>query len=578
MERHHMPHDENSSIVARLQQWGQSKPDDLALVFLTDGENETCRLTFGELNERAQKLSGRLIRAGLGGQPVLLLAQSDPEFILAMCGCLFAGAIAVPAPFPSRNRGQERIRAIVKDAGTVALIAGLAAKQTAEQIIPGIDSVSIGGPSVDAAAAVCCDPAMPALLQYTSGSIDEPKGVIVTHRNLVANIEMLSKAFGVHPDSRVLTWLPLFHDMGLIGNVLSALYCGVPCLVMPPLAFFQKPKRWLDAISRYRITISGGPNFAYELCVRRLEQQPLDKLDLSSWELAVCAAEPVRLSTMQRFARVFGPAGFAERALYPCYGLAEATVFVSGGNLGEGVRTAPADAPSAGVRVSCGRSPAGGTVTIVDPDRCEPMPDGAEGEIWVCGDHVAAGYWKNPAATMSTFGARLPNRQEAFLRTGDLGLKWWGEIYVTGRRKSLIIHRGVNLHPEDIEATIGSCHPGFGLMGAAFSIDKNDEEQVVVTYEVMNSSLGSRDSRQMIEKALSAVAEQHGVRLFDAVLVPPGALPRTTSGKIQRDSCRILYLSGELARRAYDSFHPSLGRYQAVVHSIGPDRQRLNTA
>jgi len=559
-----IPKDQNSSVVAQLQQWGRTKPDELALLFLADGENESCRLTFGELDDRAQRLSGRIIRANLTGQPVLLFAQSGPDFILGICGCLYAGAVAVAAPFLVRNRGHEGIRSIAKDAGIAAII-GATGTEDLQELFPDIVSIPLDGLEFEAAALAPYDRTKPALLQYTSGSTSAPKGVIVTHWNLVANITMSSKAFGVRPGSRVLTWLPLFHDMGLIGNVLPALYCGVPCVLMPPLAFLQKPRRWLEAISRHRITISGGPNFAYELCVRRLGQRPLGELDLSTWELAVCAAEPVRLSTMQRFAQAFGPAGFRERALYPCYGLAEATVFVSGGMLGEGIRTAPPDAPVARGAVSCGRPPSSGPVVIVDPDRCKPVPDGTEGEIWVCGDHVTAGYWKNPADTETTFAASLPDRREAFLRTGDLGLTWKGELYVTGRRKSLIIHRGVNLHPEDLESTIGACHPGFGLMGVAFSIEANDEEQVAVAYEVISGALAPDDSQAMIEKALNAVAEAHGVRLFDLVLLRPGTLPRTTSGKVQRDHCRMLYLSGELARRAHVSHHPSLGRYQNVT-------------
>ena len=560
------PQNETSSVVSRLQQWARTKPNDLALLFLADGENESCRLNFGELDDRAQRLSARIIRAGLTNRPILLMAQSGPEFILAICGCLCAGAIAVPVPPLVRNRGQERIQSIVRDAGITATIgADEATRERLQEIFPDIVSVSIDHLESEPVAVTPYEPERPALLQYTSGSTSAPKGVNVSHRNLVANIAMLTKAFGVHPGSRVLTWLPLFHDMGLIGNVLPAIYCGVPCVVMPPLAFLQKPRRWLDAIGRHRITVSGGPNFAYELCVRRLGQRPLGQLDLSTWELAVCAAEPVRLSTMQRFSGTFGAVGFSERALYPCYGLAEATVFASGGSLGEGVHIAPSDVPAARGLVSCGRPPAGGPVVIVDPANCEPVPDGKEGEIWICGEHVAAGYWKNPDLTANTFAARLPDRREQFLRTGDLGIMWRGELYVTGRRKSLIICRGVNLHPEDLEATIGACHPAFGLIGAAFSIEANDDEQVAAAYEVMDRSFAPDNSRAMIGKALDAVAVEHGVRLFDLVLLRPGTLPRTTSGKVQRDDCRRQYLSGELTRRAHLSYHPSLGRYQAAT-------------
>jgi acyl-CoA synthetase (AMP-forming)/AMP-acid ligase II len=561
---HVVPRDEFTSVAASIRHWARNRPDDLALLFLADGENESARLSFGELDNRARHLSGRMIRAGLSGQPVLVPALSEPAFLSALCGCLYAGAIAVPSPFNLRNRGQERIRSIATDAGVTALIAGShAAAERLMEIIPGISSLSIDDWESEPAMLVECDPQQPALLQYTSGSTSAPKGVVISHRNLVANIAMLGEAFGVHASSRMLTWLPLFHDMGLIGNVLPALYWGIPCVVMPPLSFLQKPRRWLEAITRHGITISGGPNFAYELCARRLGSGSLDRLDLSSWELAFCGAEPVRLSTMRRFAQAVAGAGFRGGALYPCYGLAEATVFVSGGRIGQGVRALPAEAPIARELVSCGRPPGVGSVTIVDPDTCEPLPDGSEGEVWVCGDHVAAGYWNNAAATASTFAATLSHQQGPFVRTGDLGLMWQNELYITGRRKSLIIHRGINLHPEDIESAIGSCHPGFGAMGAAFSIEANSEEQVVVVYEVLNNLLGVRGSQAMIDRALDAIAQEQGVRLFDLVLVRAGTVPRTTSGKVQRDRCRTLYLSGELARIAHDSQHPSLGRCQA---------------
>ena len=368
----------------------------------------------------------------------------------------------------------------------------------------------------------------------------------------------------------MLTWLPLFHDMGLIGNILAPLQWGVPCVVMPPLSFLQKPRRWLEAISRHAITLSMAPNFAYEICVRRLGSRSLEGLDLSSWEVAVCGAEPVRRSTMQRFAETFAPAGFRETALCPCYGLAEATVFVSGGPAGQGVNVIPDAARLLNDRVSpalvsCGRSSLIATVRIVDPDTCEPVADGTEGEIWVSGDHVAKGYWNNLPATAATFSAKLSDSASVFLRTGDLGLIWQDELYVTGRRKSVIIYRGLNLHPEDVETTIGDCHSGFGAVGAAFSVDINDEEQIVVAYEVVKTALTDDEARAMIEEALKAVGLRHGVRLFDLVLMRPGFLPRTTSGKAQRNRCRTLYLSGELARMAHNCPHPSLGRYQSAI-------------
>ncbi|HLH98948.1 MAG TPA: fatty acyl-AMP ligase [Xanthobacteraceae bacterium] len=546
-----------------MRHWARTKPDGVALLFTADGVSESSRLTFGELDARARRLGGRMVQAGLTGQRVLLPVASEPAFLSALCACFYAGVIAVPCPFHRRNRGQDRIRAIVRDAAIAAVIGG-SDDGTAElaQAIPGVAWHSVDAEEESSGLAEC-DPNAPTLLQYTSGSTSAPKGVIVSQRNLAANIAMLGEAFGVHSGSRMLTWLPLFHDMGLLGNVVPALYWGIPCVVMRPLSFLQKPRRWLEAIGHYDITISGGPNFAYELCVRRLGGGVCDQLDLRSWELAFCGAEPVRLSTMQRFAQTFAAAGFRPGALYPCYGLAEATVFVSGGRLGQGVRVLPREAATARDLVSCGSAPPAGPVTIVDPETCEALPDGREGELWVRGEHVAAGYWNNPAATAATFAARIAHRREPFMRTGDLGLKWQGELYITGRRKNLIIHRGINLHPEDIEASIGACHPGFGAMGAAFSIEVDDEEQVVAVYEVLNDAAGIADAHAMTERALDAVALDHGVRLFDLVLIRAGTLPRTTSGKVQREQCRKLYVAGTLATIAGATHHSSLGRYQA---------------
>jgi acyl-CoA synthetase (AMP-forming)/AMP-acid ligase II len=552
-----------TSIGARLRHWARIKPDDLALIFLADGESECGRVNFGQLHEQAQRLSGRLIRAGLSGHPVLLPAHSTADFVVAVCGCLCAGVIAVPCPFQHRSRGSARVASIARDAGVRAIvdIADASSSRFAE-VVPDIPLVSLGNLNDEIPAAAHDDPQRPALLQYTSGSTGAPKGVVVTNRNLSANIAMLSRAFGVRPDSRVLTWLPLFHDMGLIGNLLAALFCGVSCTVMPSRAFLQKPLRWLEAIGRYGITISGAPNFAYELCARRVGSGPVDHLDLTTWKLAVCAAEPVRLSTVRRFTGAFARCGFSEKAFYPCYGLAEATVFVSGGELGEGVKAADAECAAARSAVNCGRPAAGTSVRMVDPETCNAVPDGTEGEIWVRGEHVAAGYWNNPGATAATFTASITNCQSHYLRTGDLGVMWRGDIHITGRRKDLIIYRGTNLHPEDVEATIAASDDAFGPAGAAFAVEADEEEQVVAVFELASQVPAKPQAEAMIERALKAVAADHGVRLFDLVLLRAGVLPRTTSGKIHRDECRRLYTSGELARGSFYSRHLSLGRYQ----------------
>jgi acyl-CoA synthetase (AMP-forming)/AMP-acid ligase II len=413
-----------------------------------------------------------------------------------------------------------------------------------------------------------------ALLQYTSGSTGQPRGVVITHGNLAANLAMLRASFGVHPGSSMLNWLPLFHDMGLI-MLLLALVSGMPCILMPPLAFLQRPHRWLAAIDRYRATISGGPNFAFDLCARRALAGNTAP-DLRSWEVAFCAAEPIRAATLARFAATTQPCGFDPAALHPCYGLAEATAFVTGGQRGAGVVLAD-DERTARPLVSCGEPARAETVVVVDPDTRAPVPDGATGEIWVAGPNVATGYWNDPVATGDAFGARLADGTGSFLRTGDLGFFRDGRLYVCGRLKSVIIHRAEKFFAEDIEASIAACDVAFGGRGAAFPVDDSGEERVVVAFELARAALAHFDSRTIIDRAVTAVANAYGLRLHDLVLVRPGSLPRTTSGKIQRSRTRDLYLAGALKVLDYDAGHPLLGRFdphrRAVAAAAGEQRE-----
>lgn len=450
---------------------------------------------------------------------MLIPAEPTPAFLAALCGCFLAGVAAVPVPPALRPRTRGRLQAIVADAGATSIAdTGPAARRLA-QAFPGL------GPAAMSAAAEppvwMTDPEAPALLQYTSGSTGAPKRVAVTHGNLVSNLDMLQAGFGASANSRILSWLPLHHDMGLVAQLLLALHCGAEILLMEPLSFIRRPQSWLAAIARHRATISGAPDFAYALCLRRVQPAMLAGLDLSGWKVAFCGAEPVRPATLRGFAELAAPQGFAPGALLPCYGLAEATVYVSGGPPGQGLRTLVL--PSGVEVASCGR-PAG-TVTVIDPATGESVPDGTEGEIRVAGDHVAAG---------------------PCLDTGDLGFLAGGELFVTGRLKDILIHRGENVHPADVEATIMAAEPALGPAGAVFALADDRGDRIVAVFEARNAPADAAASRRVVAAAARAVAEGHGIKLHEIVLVAPGQVPRTTSGKIRRRECRDLYLAGAM--------------------------------
>lgn len=489
------------------------------------------RLTVGALAVGAERFAASLRAADATGRPVLLPAETTTHFVEALCGCFLAGAMAVPVPAAARPRAVERLRAIVLDARPGAIVHTGPASRALSRCLPDlawIEDDPTGGAQ---------DPRrgrdVPALLQYTSGSTGAPKGVAVTHRNLAANLDMLQAAFGATADSRILSWLPLHHDMGLVAQLLLALHCGAEILLMTPSSFIRRPYAWLAAIARHGATISGAPDFAYALCLRRVAPAMLDGLDFSRWRVAFCGAEPIRAVTLRAFADQLAPQGFSPKALLPCYGLAEATVYVSGGPPGAGMKTRML--ANGREIVSCGR-PAP-TVTIVDPATGVALPEEAEGEIRIAGDHVAAG---------------------PLLETADLGFLCHGELFVTGRLKDLIIHRGENMHPADIETSIAAVDPLLGAAGAVFSVETAESEGVVAVFELSGSP---REGLRL--QVLRAVAEAHGLRLHDLALVAPGQVPRTTSGKVRRRACRDLYLAGALkpARHAHRA-QPALAEAQ----------------
>lgn len=556
----------HASLAHVLHHHARTIPGKIALRFLERGEGEGTCLTFGELDRQARALAARLVDAGARGRAVLLVYPAGLPFILGFCACLYAGAIAVPTPFITPSRSAPRIAAIAADARPCLVLtcAALAADATLRaaftmdlSAIPWMVTDGAGhGDATDGLPSVL-SPAEPAFLQYTSGSTAAPRGVVVTHGNLLANMEMIRIAFGHDAQTRMVSWLPLFHDMGLVGGLLQPLYLGACAVLMSPMDFIQRPVRWLQAIARHGATTSGGPNFAYALCADRIRPDQLRDLDLRSWRVAFCGAEPVRADDLRRFADALAPAGFDRKALFPCYGLAEATLFVSGGPPGSGLACIPAR-DGGTERVICGAGAEGQVLAIVDPaTRCR-LAEGQAGEIWVAGPHVGAGYWRQPGPSRATFAARLADTPRAgpFLRTGDLGLVQGRDLAILGRLKELVIIRGVKHHPEDIEAAACRAHPALAGTAAAFAVERDGSEGLVILQEVKRGHVAEPELERAAQAVSAVICERFGIRPADVVLVRLGALPRTTSNKIRRSACRAAYQAEELAPFRLDAAAP----------------------
>ncbi|MDF0668409.1 MAG: amino acid adenylation domain-containing protein [Nitrospira sp.] len=566
-------HKDMVTLVDLARHRADSFTDRTAYTFLTDGESEACEVTYGELDRQSRAIAAWLQSLGAQGERAILLYPPGLDYIAAFFGCLYADVVAVPAYPPQRKRTLARLQAVLADSGATFAL-------TTTKIRAGVERLSRRDSGIDelkkvqwvetdappqAIESAWKQPALTsrtlAFLQYTSGSTGSPKGVMVSHENLLHNQRMIQQAFGHTEETTVLGWLPLYHDMGLIGNVLQPLYLGRPCVLMSPVHFMQKPYRWLSAISRYRATTSGAPNFAYDLCVRQISVAERASLDLSSWSVAFNGSEPIHAGTLDRFSETFGPCGFRREAFYPCYGLAEATLFVGGAEAGavpvlKTVEKAAMergemiDGSQAGTStrrlVGCGRTGADQQVIIVDPETRSRRHQRQVGEIWVKGASVAQGYWNRPATTAITFSATTADTIEGpFLRTGDLGVIQDGELFVVGRVKDLIIIRGRNHHPQDIEATVQESHPSLKPGGgAAFSIPINDEEQLVVVQEVVGAPTVDLDD--VASEISRAVTEHHEIQVHAVVLIKPGTLPKTSSGKVQRHLCRTRFLGQEL--------------------------------
>lgn len=532
-------------------------PDRVAFSYLADGEVPAGELTYAQLDSSARMIGAHLQGLGLAGRRVLLLYPSGLDYVTAFFGCLYAGAVAVPAYPPTRQaRSLERIAGIIQDCGvdtalTTAEFAGRLASRApavAGLRLVATDSVARGD-AADGWTPYRADERTTAFIQYTSGSTSSPRGVVLSHGNLLSNAQVTQQAFGTSTDTRVVSWLPMYHDMGLIGSVLGTVYCGGSCVLMSPSAFAQRPARWLEAISAAGGTASGGPNFAYDLCVDRIGPEERAALDLSSWEVAFNGAEPLRPSTLRRFADAFADSGFRAEALTPCFGLAEATLLVSAKPRGTAAAVDGTPPDGSAPVVSSGTPAPGVRVEIVDPATRELAGPGRVGEIWVSSHGVSEGYLGRPELTAATFAATLGGTTEPrFLRTGDLGYRSAGELHVVGRLKDLIIVRGRNHYPTDIEQTVEDSHPALRPGGgAAFSLTGSGDdgaEQLAVVHELDRGFDG--DGAQVVTAVRAAVAAAHQIRPHTVVLIRAGSLPRTSSGKVQRGACKAEFLAGSL--------------------------------
>ena len=555
-----------ASLIDLLQARADGLPHRTAFIFLAEGETETERLTFAELDRRARAIGQGLIERGLGGERILLLHPPGLDFVAAYFGCLYAGSVAVTGYPPRQNHHTDRLRAIVIDACPAAALTSagtLPRLHAAAAAIPemsGVVCLSTAEAEGDPAAwrSPGVRPEDLAFLQYTSGSTATPKGVMVSHGNLLHNCGMMADLWRLTSESVMVSWLPTFHDLGLIFGMLSPVWAGCSAVHMPPVGFLKKPLRWLRAISRYRGTHSASPNFGYDLCVRRISPEQRADLDLSSWEMAMNGAEPIRLSTVQAFYETFREQGLRWTTQRPGYGLAEGTLMVSGSGTGEELqwlmlddaalqkdRAVLSSSPGSRPLVGCGRPAASWEVAIVHPETLKPCGPYEVGEVWVAGPSVAHGYWQRPEETERIFGGRLATGEGPYLRTGDLGFLHEGELYITGRLKDLIIIRGSNHYPQDIEATVERAHPSLRPGStAAFAVDEDGEERLVVVVELERPE--KHEIPEVIRAVRQAVAEEHELQVHGVVLAKKGAVPKTSSGKIQRRGCRAALQDGTL--------------------------------
>lgn len=565
------------TLVEMLKSRSHAFPDRVAFHFLDDHSHDSSKITYRELDQSARRIAAALQERFEPKSSAVLVFPPGLDFVKAFFGCVYAGVLPIPATYPKPRRPSARLSAIVDDARPSALLTTRGvfetlhdSKSIALDGQPWLSIDELGSAPVSQWRQPEIDSGDTAFLQYTSGSTSDPRGVEVSHGNIAHNLEMIRQGFGLSFETAEVgvSWLPAYHDMGLIGGILESLYVGGTTILMSPLSFLQRPQRWLEAISEHRAVVSGGPNFAFELCVRKIQPEDLEGLDLSSWQVAFSGAEPIRAETLRRFADALGPFGFSDSAFYPCYGLAEATLLVTGGHgpgkvtqcsvqsaelqeKGRAVAVDPDANPTESTTelIGCGHPLLGEEVLIVDPKTRVPCGDSVVGEIWIRGHNVARGYRNRPPESDDTFGGQLADSRNdhVFLRSGDLGFMREGSLFVTGRRKQLLIIRGRNHYPHDFEATVQSSDkkliPGGG---AAFLIDREGDDLLVLAQEVDRATQPSQ-REQMIRDIRRNVTAEHDVFVHEVILLRMGSLPRTTSGKVRYAEVKSQYHDGKLS-------------------------------
>ncbi len=581
------------TLVHLLRARAAQQPNLRALTFLANGEGEGLAHTYGDLDRQSRAVAARLQSLGVeAGQRALLVYPPGLDYVVGLLGCFYAGVTAVPA-YPADSarftRSLPRLISIIQDVQPAVVLtatASLASALSLSQQTSGLEKVQwLTSDDIDSTLSdEWRQPALPpdllALIQYTSGSTNSPRGAMVKHANLMHNLDFIRRRFEVGPGDTGVIWLPPYHDMGLIGGILGAFYCGNPLILMPPVAFLKRPLRWLKAISKARAVISGGPNFAYDLCISRISAEDRSKLDLSSWAVAFTGAEPIRAQTLARFVEAFRESGFRREAFVPCYGLAEATLMASAGRKHDAPTIlharrselernrfmdsyGPEDTTLS--LVGCGQSDDDQEVLIVDPETSIPCPPDRVGEIWLSGNSIVEGYWNRPEESRKTFQAfRADTGEGPYLRTGDLGFIKDNNLLVTGRLKDLIICDGRNHYAEDIELTVEQSHPALrpGTC-VAFSIEVEDKEELVILAEpsrahkpAASGHLRDGDFSGTLPEPLDvtvrkaihrAVTDNHGLRAHTILLLKPGGLFKTSSGKIQREACRSSFLRHTLS-------------------------------